>query len=79
MFYVSEGKIYSTSPNAEGKYAEYKLQVVEDKILLVATTNAISKRPKHRQVCTVEEVIAQLGGNVITPEVQAVTSDKSKD
>lgn len=78
MFYVSEEKIYSAQPNAEGKYTEYKLQVVDDEILLVATTNAISKRPEHRQVCTVEEVIAQLGSTAIKPEVKAVTSNKSK-
>ena len=75
MFYVSEKKIYSANPNAEGKYAEYKLQVVDGEILLVATTNAISKRPKNRQICTVEEVIAQLGGSVIKAEVR----DKSED
>lgn len=59
MFYVSEGKIYGMQPNAGGKYEEYK--VTNGNVRLAGKGKDLDHKPANRQVCSLDEVLAQFG------------------
>lgn len=75
MFYVSEGKIYGREPDVDEKYIEYQLVSKDDMVFFKATGNKISSRPVGCQVCSAEEVLAQLSGAAVKA---AVATKKSK-
>lgn len=63
MFYVSGTKIYLATFDADMKiYPECKLVCFEDGTIgAVRTGSGVAHPPKHRRVCTLAELRAQLG------------------
>lgn len=63
MFYVSDNKVYSdTFDEKLGVYPEVKIGVDSDGVAtMTALKTGVAKKPKGRQVCTRDEVVAQLG------------------
>lgn len=63
MFYVTGKKAYvDTFDEKLGVYPEVQLEVDSDgnSVMKILKTG-VAKKPKNRQVCTKDEVIAQLG------------------
>ena len=66
MFYVAEGKIYSTQYSEALKgYPEFKVTADHE---LVPTGKAVAENPKNRQVCEAFEVLAQIRYTAVEPK-----------
>lgn len=79
MFYVAKGKVYSTEFDAERKvYPEMRI-VRDDDVLSLRKlpTGGSEGKPKDRQLCTLEEVFAQLGATA--SEIKPDLKTKSKE
>lgn len=80
MYYVSEGKIYSTVKGAStNKYAELELYRSADGVdgeprfaLRVKNAGVVNK-PANRRLCTMEELVAQYGAIAHKPSEKKAT------
>ena len=83
MFFVSGTKIYLSTYDAELKaYPECKLvRREDDTVCVVKAGGGIAKKPKHRRVCTLAELIAQFGAAAVAEVKAGETngSDEGKD
>ena len=69
MFYVSNSKVYLTERNsALGVYQEVR---ITDGKPAVLNTGSV-KKPPNSTICTLEELVAQFGGNYpsVKPRVE---------
>lgn len=84
MFYVSRGTgtIYSdTFDKNKGFYPQVEFSVTEQGFLITHLNKGCTTRPADRQLCTMDEVIAQFGlGNqpelATTPQLGTDAPDK---
>ena len=83
MFFVSGTKIYLSGYDTELKVSpECKLVRRDDGTVYVSKVGGgIAKKPKHRRVCTLAELIAQFGATAdLEPELEEASSfNKTKD
>lgn len=65
MFYVAGTKIYLATFDDEMKvYPECILvQGIDGAVTIARKGGGVARRPKHYELCTLVEVIAQLGAN----------------
>lgn len=61
MFYVADGKVYLVSKNFDlGVYQQVEVLLEEDgSVRFSVLMTGVTERPKGREVCTREEVIAR--------------------
>lgn len=66
MFYVSGSKIYLSTFDAGMKvYPEVGLvRQADDSISVVRKGGGVAKKPKRRQLCTLQELKAQFGNSI---------------
>ena len=73
MFYVSGTKIYLATYDEDLKaYPECKLMLNKDGTMYIKKTGGgVAKKPPRRRLCTLAEIVAQLGSTAIKPVAAA--------
>lgn len=75
MFFVSNSKIYLNRLNSDKKFYPEVILVkdADDNISIkVSSTKGIEVKPQNRQVCTLQEIIAQFGHKATTTAKELV-------
>ena len=80
MFYVSYTDIYLDEFDEKlGVYPKVEMIVDEDGNYGVKKlSKGVSKKPKNREICTMEELIAKFGGNLCAKEPSDEEPKESK-
>lgn len=71
MFFVVNSKIYLNRLNSDKKLYPEVVLVKDDNdniSVKISSTKGIETKPRTRQVCTLQEIIAQFGHKAVTEE-----------